>query len=64
MTTSRDFGNNCKSRAVLVPLIVLMLATALLSPLRSTDSAFATSAGDLDLSFDTDGWNTISEDNL
>ena len=64
MTTSRDFGNNCKSRAVLVPLIVLMLATALLSPLRSTDSAFATSAGDLDLSFDTDGWNTISENNL
>ena len=64
MTHSRGSGNNCKSRAVLVPLIVLMLATALLSPLRSTDSAFATSAGDLDLSFDTDGWNTISENNL
>ena len=64
MTPSRGSGNNCKSRSVLVPLIVLMLATALLSPLRSTYTAVATSAGDLDLSFDTDGWNTISENNL
>ena len=30
-----------------------MLATALLSPLRRADTAFATSAGDLDLSFGT-----------
>ena len=64
MTPSRGSGNSYQARAVLVPLIVLMLATALLSPLRSTDTAFATSAGDLDLSFDSDGWATISENDL
>ena len=41
-----------------------MLATALLSPLRRADTAFATSAGDLDLSFDSDGWNMISGSGL
>ena len=64
MTASRGSENSYKSRAVLIPLIVLMLATALLSPLRSADTAFATSTGDLDLSFDSDGWNTISGSGL
>ena len=64
MTTSRGSGNNYKSRAVLVPLIVLMLATALLSPLRSTDTAFATSAGGLDANFRGVGWNSYGEDGM
>ncbi|MGA0270599.1 MAG: hypothetical protein ACO3ME_09910, partial [Ilumatobacteraceae bacterium] len=64
MTPSRGSGNNYQTRAGLIPLFVLMLATALLSPLRIPDSAFAASAGDLDLSFDTDGWNTISGSGL
>ena len=64
MTPSRGSGNSYQARAVLVPLVVLMLAAALLSPLRSTDTAFATSAGDLDLSFDSNGWNTISGSGL
>ena len=64
MTPSQGFGNSYRSRAVLIPLVVLMLATALLSPLRSTDTAFATSAGDLDPSFNSNGWNTISENDL
>ena len=54
----------CNARTIFIPLIVLILVAALLPPLQTAQSVSATSAGDLDLSFDINGWNTISENDL
>ena len=64
MTAFSGSSNAAKAQLNIVLLIGLVLATALLLPLRGVEPVSAASEGDLDTSFDTDGWNTISGNDL
>ena len=64
MTAFSGSSNAAKAQLNIVLIIGLVLATALLLPLRGVEPVSAASEGDLDTSFDTDGWNTISGNDL
>ena len=64
MTAFTGSGNAAKAQLNIVLLVGLVLATALLLPLRGVEPVSAASEGDLDTSFDTDGWHTISGNDL
>ena len=64
MTVFTGSANAAKAQFNIVLLVGLVLATALLLPLRGVEPVSAASEGDLDTSFDTDGWNTISGNDL